>query len=549
MRGQAATVLGWIKALPDELVRARPQLCIAYAAALTIIGQLDHVEAYLQQAERSVESLEPASERKAVLSRVSAVRAYLAVSEGDLDRAMDLAEKAAQPLAPDDVFFRGIVSWLQGMTQYFGQGAAAARHKFAETARLSREAGSTLMTLLSVYASGFLCIIQGHLHQARETFEEGLDLAEAEGIPREPSGSKQPSLGASLMYQGLGEVAREQNDLVRAERYLARSVALAEQWGNAETLADSYALYGRVRHAMGDLSGAHGVMDKALQLGQKGRISDLTIRQMEAHQARLWIAGGQGVGGPVVGDLEAASHWAEAQQRDRASERAAEGQFVLYVRGLEERLLAQWYIARGEHERALDLLASHQATLEASGWTGIVIETLALQALALDGQGRTEEALETLGRALSLAQPEGYVRVFVDHGSPMERLVNQVGAFLDSQESAASDAMRAYVAGLLRAFVAPDPGSQVPDSERATDDSTWPEARNVRPEAVLLDPLTDRELQVLYLLAGGLSNREIAQRLTIALGTAKRHVSNIYAKLDVHSRVQAAARARALHLV
>ena len=410
------------------------------------------------------------------------------------------------------------------------------------------------MTLLSMYASGYLSIIQGRLHQARETFEEGLDLAENEGRPQASLWVQHPALGASMMYQGLGEVAREQNDLARAERYLARSVALAEEWGNAETLADSYALYGRVKHALGDLSGAHAALDKALQLGREGRIADLTIRQMQAHQARLWIADRppadrQAVDGRTVG-LELAARWAQALQQDRTLEKEEDGRVVLFVQGLEERTLAQFYIARGQYERALALVASHQETLERVGWTGVVLETLVLQALALAGGGRRDEALDVLVRALFLAQPAGYVRVFVDQGPPMAKLLNQIGASpAVNEQPPASGALRTYVAGLLKAFAQQESGSQVSGLEQVTGVTSSFEPRTTQPELHLLDPLTGREIQVLHLLVAGLSNREIAQQLTIALGTAKRHVSNIYAKLDVHGRVQAVARARALHLV
>jgi LuxR family maltose regulon positive regulatory protein len=189
---------------------------------------------------------------------------------------------------------------------------------------------------------------------------------------------------------------------------------------------------------------------------------------------------------------------------------------------------------------------------------GIVIETLVLQAVALDGQGRTDGALDALFRALSLARPEGYVRVFVDQGPQMAKLLTQIGASLASnKQPPANDGLRAYVAGLLKAFARQGSRPQVSGVEFVPKVTTAPERHNsvlsgaeeMHPEAFLLDPLTGREIEVLHLLVAGLSNREIAQRLTITLGTAKRHVSNIYAKLDVHSRVQAIVRAQALHLV
>jgi LuxR family maltose regulon positive regulatory protein len=181
---------------------------------------------------------------------------------------------------------------------------------------------------------------------------------------------------------------------------------------------------------------------------------------------------------------------------------------------------------------------------------GMMIETLALRALALNGQGRTDDALDALCRALSLAQPQGYVRVFLDLGPHMEKLLFRFSASpAVGGKTAASAALQAYVTGLLRAFAEQAYRRRDSGPGRVADATTQAEPSDGQLGSLLLEPLTDREAEVLDLLVAGLSNREIAERLTIALGTAKRHVSNIYAKLDVHSRVKAVDKARALHLV
>jgi LuxR family maltose regulon positive regulatory protein len=227
-------------------------------------------------------------------------------------------------------------------------------------------------------------------------------------------------------------------------------------------------------------------------------------------------------------------------------EHEVDGQMHLFVRGLEERILAQLYIAQGRHEQATRLLAPLLEALDAAGWTGVAIEVLALQSLAQQGQGYADESLETLHRALSLAEPEGFARVFLDQGQPMAGLLSTYRA-----RRAASKGLSVYAERLLAAF----------KRERAVSDRRHASTSNLKPETwptpnvgaetdrlEFIEPLTHREREVLSLVVAGLSNREIADRLTITLGTAKRHVSNIYAKLDVHSRVQAVARARALGL-
>jgi LuxR family maltose regulon positive regulatory protein len=310
---------------------------------------------------------------------------------------------------------------------------------------------------------------------------------------------------------------------------------------------------------LGDLSGAYEAIGKALQLGEEGRITELTVRQMQAHQARLWLSQPAG--------LRAAARWTETL-RERGPEQDTGGKFALFVQGLEDRVRAQVYVALERYQEALALLASHRETLKAVGWTGIAIETMALQALALYGQGCVDEALDVLLDGLLLAQSEGYARVFVDRGPPMAELLNRIDSLLAAGEQpalgeqpapdeqwapgelvAGRDDLRAYVSGLLKAFADQSRRIVGAASKQVAGAQARPDASTGQPDEYFLDPLTNRERQVLHLLVAGLSNREIAQQLTITLGTAKRHVSNIYAKLGVHSRVQAVARAQTLHLV
>jgi LuxR family maltose regulon positive regulatory protein len=217
-------------------------------------------------------------------------------------------------------------------------------------------------------------------------------------------------------------------------------------------------------------------------------------------------------------------------ERHLGQESERDEHFVLFVRGLEERTLAWLYITQGRHAGALRLLEPYRQRLRAVGWAGIEIEVLSLQALALNGLGQAGQARDLLRRALSLAEPEGYARTFVDLGSPLARLLAEV-------RSSTEGRVQPYVDRLLEMFRASAPGPRLRAAEPAV------------PESPLVEPLTGREREVLRLVVAGLSNREIAEELVITLGTAKRHVSNIYAKLDVHSRARAIALARELRLV
>ncbi len=244
---------------------------------------------------------------------------------------------------------------------------------------------------------------------------------------------------------------------------------------------------------------------------------------MALHQARLWLA---------QGNLKAAIRWAEGRELDRDVESEESSSYSPLVRALENITLARICIARDRPDEALEVLESLLQTAETAGWTGFVIEILALQALALQAQGDVPEAVIALERALSLAEPEGYVRTFIDEGAPMAELLRQAAA-----RGIAVD----YVDRLLTAL-----DGEMKDQGPGTGAS--PEAFVVRPSS-LVEPLSERELEVLRLIAAGLSNREIAEELFVAVSTVKTHINNIYRKLDVSKRTQAVARAKELDLL
>jgi LuxR family maltose regulon positive regulatory protein len=517
MHGAVNTLLSWLKALPDALVRTRPRLGLFYAEALTIAGQLDTVEVLVQDIERNLRTGGSTTDSEDLLAEVSAIRAYLTIQRGDLPRAIELARQASEHLGTDSVFPRSVVTWLLALIHYFDQDTAAANRAFAETIELGQAAGNVLVTLLSIYTSGYLQAMQGHLRQAREIYCQGLQLPEPDSQHPGAGQSEQPFLAVSLIYQGLGDVLREQNDLENAGRYLTKCIELGEQWGNAEVLADSYIVLARAKQAQGDTRGANEVIGKAEQFVRENQVSPLTVRQIEAHRARLWVA---------QGNLEAAARWAASQERIYEAEDDDGGQIALFVRGAEQITLARLLIAQRRFEKATRLLEPLLAAEEAAEWSGLVIEILALQALALLGQNRTAEAFTTLNRALSLAEPEGYVRAFVDAGAPMAELL---------QQAVRRGMSPGYVSKLLAAFGIAGYGRM----------GTMPPHS---PTPTLIEPLSERELEVLRLVAEGLSNREIAERLIVAVSTVKTHINHIYRKLGVSKRTQAVARARELDL-
>ncbi|MCP4543187.1 MAG: tetratricopeptide repeat protein [Chloroflexi bacterium] len=522
-RGEGTTLLHWLKTLPDEIVHARPKLSLFYAWALIIAGELDGVEAHLQNAERAMQSDGDGSIEvsESLLSQVAASRAYLAIFQGDVPRAAEFARRASEHLSRDDhPFLQSIIAWLMGFTQYFTQDAVTASHYLSESIELSQMVGNTLVALLSTTTSAFLQIMQGRLHQAHETFQRGVELLRADDQLSGAGKEGQTFLGASIICGGLGELLREWNHLEDAERYLKQGIEVGEQWGNAEALADIYIFFAHLKQTMGDHQGARDTINKADQLVKEKKVALWSAHQIQAHQARIWIA---------QGDLKAAERWAASLTQPPEQKETQEKVRMIhfFLRWIKESTLARLRIAQQKFADALCLIVPLLQIAEDGEWMGIVIELLIFQALALQGQGEIAKALNALQRALSLTEPEGYVRIFVDEGVPMMALL---------QETASRGIATGYVNKLLAAFDV---------SEYESEGETPPPSIN----QPLIDPLSERELEVLRLIAIGLSNREIAGRLVVAVSTVKTHINNIYRKLDVSKRTQAVARARELNLL
>ncbi len=510
MRSEATTLLNWLKALPQSIIDARPALNLAYAEAALIAGEFAPIETALHAVETALNRGDiPAAERNAIQSQVTAVRAYMATFSGDIHRGVALARQAFAALPEGNAFLRSVVAWLLGLSQFFDTDTIAAQRVFGETLELSQATGNTLIASLSLFVTGYFAILQGRLRQARITFEQG--LVALSGAPHTPL-----PVSASLIYQGLAEVLRETNDLEAAAQAIAECINLGEQWGNAEVLVDSYVVLTRIAYAQGDEARARQILERVMTFAHEDRISQLTIRQMEAFQARMQV---------VWGELNAAALWAEKWRNAYAQEPLPEGNIATFVRWMEVSALARFYLAHERFATAIEVLIPLRRLVEEAGWRGVAIELLGLESLALHGLGQHTAAHTTLHRALTLAAPEGYTRVFVEMGTGMVELLREV---LDE------GIMPNYVKSLL----------QVPRSPTHTSNSQL-----LTLNSQLLEPLSDRELEILRLIDTGATNREIANKLYIAVSTVKTHINNLYGKLGVANRVQSLTRARELGLL
>jgi LuxR family maltose regulon positive regulatory protein len=340
----------------------------------------------------------------------------------------------------------------------------------------------------------------------------------------------------------LARLYYEWNQLDQAEQYVRQALELAGQTRREVFARAAYLTLARIYQALGEADKAVQTIEQAKELAQRMG-GKHPMAEVSASQARLWLtqdthASGAPVGG-VGQSLTAAIDWAEAQRFDLDSELSYEDQMTHLT-------LCRVFIAQNRPAPALRLLERLVASAEAAGRAGEVVEMLALKALAHQAQYQPNQALAALVQALILAEPEGYSRTFVDEGPQMAQLL----VSLSQRPSAVN---RPYLETLLAAF--PDFGLTMlaPEAERSRiDDLRVGAPPIVNPKSKiqnLIEPLSKRELEILSLMAQGLTNIEIAQQIFISDQTVKVHTRNIYGKLDVNSRRQAVAKARALGLL
>jgi LuxR family maltose regulon positive regulatory protein len=527
LHSEIATFQSWVEALPDGVVRTRPILSVYYAFTLLLNGQpLEVVEARMQDA---VE----ADTAGSVAGEIAVLRAFIATCQGDTPQSAELSSRALELLSENSLFFRSFVAGYLGLSYLFSGDIKAATWAFNEAVRVGQQVGSLIITVLGQCRLGQIYMMQGYLHKARMYLEQALDLATDE------QGRLRPIAGVALT--GLGWLWQEWNDLEGATRYLLEGIELTRKWSEIGSL-QGYIGLALVKQAQGDVKGADEAIQTAEQLAIKFDAMEMDDIMVAAYQARLWVAQGK---------LEAALRWVEERglalspaqskaeesieglDRDvRLSESEKEtGSASLPLHSMLEHIsLARVYLAQRQPNDALAVLKPLLQTAEQAGMMWFAIEILILQALAHQDQGDIPQALTALEQALSLAEPEGYVRIFISEGAPMAKLLRQ----------AAVGGMAAdYVGKLQEAF-----GAEEHIGPLATLSPAPPAI-----EAQLVEPLSERELEVLRLIAAGLSNREIAEELVVAVSTVKTHINNIYRKFDVSSRTQAIAQARALKLL
>jgi LuxR family maltose regulon positive regulatory protein len=507
---QEAALRGWLKALPDEVVRVRPVLSVGLAGALLAVGEFEGVEGRLRDAERCLEegSRAPSGEMavgdeefRRVPAGIELYRSALAMARGDVHGTVRHARRAIDLSPEDDHLVRASAAGMSGLAFWTSGDLEAGHSAYAECVAGLRRAGHIADIFGCAIALADIRSAQGRLGEAMRTYEQALQGAPEQGGP--------VLRGTADMHVGMSEIYRERDDLQAALRHLLRSQELGEHNGLPQNRYRWRVAMARVRQAEGNLGGALDLLNEAERLYTGDFFPN--VRPVPAVKARVWIA--QGRLGEALG-------WAREQGLSVDDD-------LSYLREFEHITLARMLLARHQDERAEHSL--HQATrllerlllaAEEGDRTGRVIEILALQALTRQRLGNIPAALACLERAVTLAEPEGYVRVFTDEGPPMASLL---------RAAAKQGTARNYVRRLLAAM-----------SEAEHDNPV---------EQALIEPLSERELDVLRLLGTELDGPAIARELMVSLHTVRTHTKHIYAKLAVTSRRAAVRRAQELDLL
>ncbi|HYV03874.1 MAG TPA: LuxR C-terminal-related transcriptional regulator [Blastocatellia bacterium] len=492
--GGFTTILGWVNSLPDEIVRAHSDLSVHKGWLLYLRGETCAAETYATQAAQNQRRDDPPVQRGMLLS----FRAYLAINRGEPAEAVRLAEEALMLLSGTESFYRTTALSHLGQAQRLVGDRQRAIETLRQAIALGQRQGNHLITLEALGYLTQLLYQQGQLREAIESCEQAARQYQDE--------AGQPLPTAGLIYVPLGMLYYESNDLALADHYVTTGIALCQRMGTVYPTLLGQRTLARLHFTRGETEAAWQTLAAARCLAAKSE-NPRRIRLIIAMTAEIQLRQGLPVAAAVT--LEGLP----GKARERSEQ--------------ENVTVARLLLARGKAEEALGLLRQLEQMADRQGRLGSLITIHLLQALAHRALGQSSDSLESLEQALSLAAPEGYRSVFLDEGMAVEAILSQM-----PQRGSL------FVGSLLESFASRRAGARRAGSERSP---------NRTPE--LIERLSQTQLTVLRLVADGLSNRDIAARLSITEGTTKWHLNQIYGKLNVGSRTQALAQARQLNLL
>ncbi|MEQ1764015.1 MAG: LuxR C-terminal-related transcriptional regulator, partial [Pyrinomonadaceae bacterium] len=503
----------WAESIPETAFRTHPMVCYWFVLPLIYKEEFDEAERYLKM----IETAEPEEMRHSLLSSVWSSRCYISIARADLEKSLDYSARSVDLLQPENTVQQVITKHAIVATSLLVGDMKEIEQKTLDALPIYRQHEHVLFEVWGMIFLGYVRAMQGHLRAGVETLHATIKF-----INEKAPNRYEPLI---LPNSFLCDIYRELNDIENATTHLNEALKIIDKTGRESDIVlvpDSLKSLAIMLEMNGD-TGRSSVLIESGMNRMKKCGNEVFVRQLQALNAFLHLR---------RGEINVANSWGDScglSPDDRPT----------YLRELEYLTFARWLIATDRSESALPLLASIEEAAKEGSRHRIVLETLILKVVAHSSSRNEEKALDSLEEALVLAESGSYVRSFVDEGETMSKLLIECLKRNGKKWEVERPELLHYVIKLNESF--PPIASFKPQKQKVAGDGL--------PWWYVNDPLSERELEVMQLVAQGLSNHEIGNKIFISPGTVKRHLSNIYQKLDVHSRVQAIDLARKFKLI
>jgi LuxR family maltose regulon positive regulatory protein len=486
-RGVVTPVLDWLESLPKTILDSRPSLWVTYAQTELTIGRMTAVEEKLLAAEAALEGAELNDENRDLIGRIANVRANVAVGHRQLETILAQSQRALEFLHPENLTHRTATTWKLGVAYEIQGDRAAAKQAYSEAISICKTSGNLYTQILATTGLANILLAENQLHQAAETYREVLELVGDLPIPVAPH-----------VHLCLARISYEWNHLETAQQHAEECFQVAQPYKRSYDIFVACQVFlARLKIAQGDVTGAEEILAQA----------DQSAKQHNFLSQRPEVAAAKVLAKINQGDFATAARL--AQSHDIPLSRA------------------RVFLVQKDPAAALALLKPIRRQAIDKCLLDEQLKVTVLEAIIHYKQDEKQQAVQILADALDLAEAGGFVRTFVDEGPLMARLLYEALSLGTSPD---------YVQRLLAAFQDIELESAIPSKMQSTNNE-W------------IEPLTERELDILQLMAEGLTNPQIGERLYLALNTIKAHSRNIYGKLDVNNRTQAVLKAKSLGII
>lgn len=512
LKDQSATLKKWYELFPLHELQGYPEICMNYVWILTLYGDIHKGQQVLEILAEKIEKDHHHS--PGLESEINIARSVLMIYEGHFNQAIDTIQESYKRLPSYKTLARGIALWVIDLMSQIQMTPKSGNNQLLEGDNLPADNHhNALLYNLTQYTLGMMQTMKGSLKEANRTFLAVFDRMgeDKDEILLKDNQDLPPSI--SLILGGYGEVLREFNDLAGAEKNLVKAIELGQIFNNGEFLADMHISLGKTYAGCGRYTEAENALREGLNLANRTMISPFTTLQTEAWLAWVWC---------FERRYEEAEKWLKSPHHDFGLDK---NDFVIvYWDSLIALVSGKVLSAKGLYQDAIKLLKESADNLNHYGWLNIFIQLNLQMASCYSRLGEDDKALETIDKVLKVAEPQGMLRSFLDGASDLQTLLLRY-----DRKFSPSGIIGNYLHRILAAF------------------ETQPDNRDSSQN--LVEPLSERELEVLNYLAAGLSNREIAERIVTAVSTVKSHTNAIYRKLGISTRTQAIARARELKII